>query len=279
MKRLMVYVFITLLIGCSYSPEREDRGRYIADHSHRYSTNQDIDSVRFLVLHYTALNDQRSLRALTGGKVSAHYLIPSQPKYKNQEPIIFQLVPESQRAWHAGKSEWNGYQNLNHGSIGIEIVNCGFKRQFIKTEWCLYHPSQIDAVIRLAKDIIQRYQIKAVNIVGHSDIAPLRKQDPGPVFPWQLLYEQGIGAWPDDVTVNRHLAGRAPDMPATVASIQKVLSLYGYNIPQTGLLDNATRQTIQAFQMHFRPSNISGMPDAETEAIALALLEKYQNAQ
>ncbi|MBI6547962.1 N-acetylmuramoyl-L-alanine amidase [Xenorhabdus lircayensis] len=275
-RRLLVCVFITLLIGCSYSPKREDRNGYIIDHSYPYSTKQDIDSVRFLVLHYTALDDRRSLRALTGGHVSAHYLIPSQLKYENKEPIIFQLVSEKERAWHAGKSEWHGYQSLNRYSIGIEIVNCGFKRHFIKKEWCLYHPSQIDAVIRLAKDIIQRYQIKAVNVVGHSDIAPLRKEDPGSFFPWQALYEQGIGAWPDHLTVNKYLAGRALDMPASVISIQKALALYGYSIPQTGLLDHATRKTIQAFQMHFRPSNISGIPDAETEAIALALVEKYQ---
>ncbi|MDX7991323.1 N-acetylmuramoyl-L-alanine amidase [Xenorhabdus sp. psl] len=275
-RRLIVCVFITLLVGCSHSPERENRNNYIVDYSYPYSTKQNIDSVKFLVLHYTVLNDTRSLRALTGGQVSAHYLIPSQPKYKNKEPIVFQLVLEKERAWHAGKSEWNGYRNLNSHSIGIEIVNCGFKQYLIKKEWCLYHPSQIDAVIRLARDIIYRHQIKAVNVVGHSDIAPLRKEDPGPVFPWEILYEQGIGAWPDQMTVNKYLAGRIPNMPASVISIQKALALYGYGIPQTGLLDDATRKNIQAFQMHFRPSDISGTPDAETEAIALALIEKYQ---
>ncbi|WP_198148766.1 N-acetylmuramoyl-L-alanine amidase [Xenorhabdus hominickii] len=276
MRKLMIGVFITLLIGCSHSPERENRNGYIIDRSHPYSTKQDVDSIKVLVLHYTALNDERSLRALTGGHVSAHYLIPAQPKYENNEPIIFQLVSEKEKAWHAGRSDWNGYQDLNSYSIGIEIVNCGFKRHFIKKEWCLYYPSQIDAVIRLAKDIIQRHQIKAINVVGHSDIAPLRKEDPGPVFPWEMLYEQGIGAWPDHMTVNKYLAGRATDMPASVISIQKALATYGYSIPQTGFLDNATRKTIQAFQMHFRPSDISGTPDAETEAIALAVVEKYQ---
>ncbi|MDC9581268.1 N-acetylmuramoyl-L-alanine amidase [Xenorhabdus sp. PR6a] len=276
MKRLIICLFITLLIGCSHSPEREDRGGYIVDHSYPYSTKQPIDSIKFLVLHYTALNDKRSVRVLTGGRVNAHYLIPSQPRYKDKEPIIFQLVSEKERAWHAGKSEWNGYQSLNRYSIGIEIVNCGFEQKFVKKEWCSYHPSQIDAVIRLAKDIIHRHNIQAVNVIGHSDIAPLRKEDPGPVFPWRELYKQGIGAWPDHATVNKYLADRAPNMPASVMSIQKALALYGYSIPQTGILDSATHKTIQAFQMHFRPSDISGIPDAETEAIALALVEKYQ---
>ncbi|OTA16115.1 N-acetyl-anhydromuranmyl-L-alanine amidase [Xenorhabdus vietnamensis] len=269
-------MFITLLSGCSYSPEQESRNGYIVDNSYPYSTKQDIDSIKFLVLHYTALDDKKSLRALTGGRVNAHYLIPSQLKYKNKEPIIFQLVSEKERAWHAGKSEWSGYQNLNRYSIGIEIVNCGFKQEFIKKEWCLYHPSQIDTVIRLVKDIILRYKIQAVNVVGHSDIAPLRKKDPGPIFPWRELYEQGIGAWPEYATVNKYLAGRAPNTPVSVMAIQKALALYGYSIPQTGFLDSATYKTIQAFQIHFRPSDISGIPDAETEAIALALLEKYR---
>ncbi|WP_338885580.1 N-acetylmuramoyl-L-alanine amidase [Xenorhabdus sp. TH1] len=276
MKRLIICIFITLLIGCSYSPQQESRNGYIVDYSYPYSTKQDIDSIRFLVLHYTALDDERSLRELTGGRVSTHYLIPSQPRYKDKKPIIFQVVSEKERAWHAGKSEWNGYQSLNRHSIGIEIVNCGFKQEFIKKEWCPYHPLQIDAVIRLAKDIVHRYKIQAVNVVGHSDIAPLRKEDPGSVFPWHELYEQGIGAWPDRATVNKYLAGRAPGIPTSVISVQKALALYGYNIPQTGVLDSVTYKTIQAFQMHFRPSDVSGIADAETEAIALALIEKYQ---
>nr|WP_275365261.1 N-acetylmuramoyl-L-alanine amidase [Xenorhabdus bovienii] len=275
-RRLILGACITLLIGCSHQPQREVRNDYIVDHSHSYSTKQGIDSARFLVLHYTALNDQNSLRVLTGGNVGVHYLIPSRPKYENKEPVIFQLASENEKAWHAGRSDWRGYKNLNSNSIGIEIVNCGFKQHFIKKEWCLYHPSQIDALIRLAKDIIQRYQIEAVNVVGHSDIAPLRKKDPGPVFPWQALYQQGIGAWPDLITVNKYLANRVPSMPVPVIGIQKALILYGYSIPQTGHLDEDTHKIIQAFQMHFRPSDISGVPDAETEAIALALVEKYK---
>ncbi|WP_186435685.1 N-acetylmuramoyl-L-alanine amidase [Xenorhabdus innexi] len=276
MRKILVGVFITLLIGCSKQSPLEERSGYLIDHSYSYSTKQHIESVKFLVLHYTALNEQRSLRALTGGNVSVQYLITAHPQYKNNEPIIFQLSSENEKAWHAGRSEWRGYKNLNGYSIGIEIVNCGFKKYFFKKEWCLYHPSQIDAVIRLAKDIIRRHKIEAVNVVGHSDIAPLRKEDPGPVFPWHTLYEKGIGAWPDTVTVNKYLAGRAPETPASVIGIQKALAAYGYAIPQTGYLDVNTHKTIKAFQMHFRPSDIQGYPDAETEAIALALVEKYQ---
>ncbi|PHM48706.1 N-acetyl-anhydromuranmyl-L-alanine amidase [Xenorhabdus sp. KK7.4] len=276
MRKILVGVLITLLIGCSRQSPLEERNDYLIDHSYSYSTKQNIESVKFLVVHYTALNEKRSLRALTGGNVSVQYLIPAHPKYKNNEPIIFQLSSEGEKAWHAGRSEWRGYKNLNNYSIGIEIVNCGFKKYFFKKEWCEYHPTQIDALIRLAKDIIRRHKIEAVNVVGHSDIAPLRKEDPGPVFPWHTLYEEGIGAWPDADTVSKYLADRAPDTPVSVIRIQKALAVYGYSIPQTGYLDVHTHKTIRAFQMHFRPSDIQGYPDAETEAIALALVEKYK---
>ncbi|PHM29244.1 N-acetyl-anhydromuranmyl-L-alanine amidase [Xenorhabdus budapestensis] len=276
MRKVLIGVFLTLLIGCSYQTPLEERNNYLIDHSYSYSTKQNLEAVKFLVLHYTALNDRNSLRVLTNGNVSVQYLIPSQPKYKNNEPIIFQLSSEKEKAWHAGRSEWRGYKNLNSYSIGIEIVNCGFKQYFIKKEWCVYHSSQIDALIRLAKDIIRRHKIEAVNVVGHSDIAPLRKEDPGLVFPWRELYEQGIGAWPNLTTVNRYLANRLPDTLVPVIGIQKALAAYGYSIPQTGFLDDDTRKTIQVFQMHFRPSDIRGNPDAETEAIALALVEKYK---
>ncbi|MDR0217812.1 MAG: N-acetylmuramoyl-L-alanine amidase [Enterobacteriaceae bacterium] len=281
MRKTLIGVFITLLMGCGHQPILlEERGSFLIDRSYSYSTKQDLKSVKFLVLHYTALDDLDSLRVLTSGQVSAHYVISSRPKYEHNEPIVFQLSSEKEKTWHAGRSEWQGYQSLNNDSIGVEIVNCGFrtfiKRDVIETEWCEYHPSQIDALIRLAKNIIGRYNIEAVNVVGHSDIAPLRKKDPGPVFPWKVLYEHGIGAWPDPATVSKYLANRPPDAQVSVAVIQKVLANYGYSIPQTGYLDDDTRRTIKAFQMHFRPADFQGNPDAETEAIALALIEKYK---
>lgn len=135
----------------------------------------------------------------------------------------------------------------------------------------------MDALIALTKDIIQRYQITPDNVLGHSDIAPLRKQDPDKLFPWERLAAAGIGAWPDPLTVIHYLAGRAPDAPADVSVIQSLLKRYGYDqIPQNGVLDEDTQKTISAFQMHFRPRDISGHADAETEAIAHALVDKYR---
>ena len=130
----------------------------------------------------------------------------------------------------------------------------------------------------LAKDIIQRYGITPYNVLGHSDVAPTRKVDPGPLFPWQQLAEQGIGAWPDKQTVQHYLAGRSFAAAGSVSKIQADLASYGYTIPQTGVNDAATRQAISVFQMHFRPSNYTGVADAETEAIAAALVAKYRPA-
>lgn len=129
---------------------------------------------------------------------------------------------------------------------------------------------------QLTKDIVQRYNISPSDVVAHSDIAPLRKSDPGPLFPWKRLAEKGVGAWPDDATVAKYIGGRDKKGAASVAVIQQALAAYGYKIPQNGQLDTETRQVIKAFQMHFRPQDFSGVPDVETEAIALALVEKYR---
>lgn len=276
MKKLITVLWVILLSACAATtpPPIVDEGNYYADVTH--SSQSQNDRIRFLIFHYTALDDTRSLQVLTTGGVSAHYLIPSTPSLKNGKPVIFQLVPEAKRAWHAGSSDWNGRNNLNDTSVGIEIVNLGFTENQQGKTWYPFHQSQVNALVLLAKDIIQRYQISPDNVLAHSDIAPLRKFDPGPLFPWKVLAQQGIGAWPDDMTVNKYLASRNFSDLASVASIQEALAKYGYKIPQTGQLDKETQQVISAFQMHFRPENISGTPDAHTEAIALALVEKYR---
>lgn len=129
----------------------------------------------------------------------------------------------------------------------------------------------------LAKDIIHRYQIAPDNVLGHSDIAPLRKQDPGKLFPWEYLAAMGIGAWPDKPRVNKYLDGHSPSAPTEVSIIQALFKQYGYDqIPQNGVMDGETRKTLIAFQRHFRPADVSGYADAETEAIARALIEKYR---
>jgi N-acetylmuramoyl-L-alanine amidase len=275
MKQFLILLVVILIAGCQMKSGEIDRGDYRVDRT--VSSNNHNPRIRFLVLHYTATNDSDSLRLLTSGDVSAHYLITARPETSHGKPLVMQLVPEAQRAWHAGVSHWQGRDNLNDTSVGIEIVNPGFSGEMAEKKWHPFHPAQIELAARLARDIIQRYQLTPDNVIGHSDIAPLRKFDPGPLFPWESLARLGIGAWPDNSTVVKHLAGRMPQAPASVAKIQAALANYGYKIPQTGQLDADTLRTISVFQMHFRPSDFSGKPDAQTEAIAMALVEKYRS--
>jgi N-acetylmuramoyl-L-alanine amidase len=260
-----------LISGCSST--EINRGAYIADtsiHSKR------IDSrVRFLVMHYTQGDEARSLAVLTGDDVSVHYVVPEAPRVENGEPVVYQLVPESERAWHAGASEWQGTTELNAASIGIENVNVGPIDTPQGRTWQPYPPAQVDAIVKLAKDIVTRYNIPPTRVVAHSDIAPQRKTDPGPAFPWKTLYDAGIGAWPDAPAVALRLAGRDPKAPADVAALEEKLQRYGYDTATDGVFDDRARRVIAAFQMHFRPSDYAGNPDAETDAIAAALLDKY----
>lgn len=276
---LIILCCITILAGCSATPSRHGSGKdYFLDRT-RPSLAQN-ERIRFLVFHYTAVDNATSLRLLTGKNVSAHYLISDRVDSRTREPIVYRLVSEEKRAWHAGVSNWNGRVNLNDSSVGIEIVNPGFTEDMLgQKTWHPYRHKQINALITLAREIIQRYDITPDNVLGHSDIAPLRKQDPGRLFPWNVLAAQGVGAWPDPLRVQKSLAGRAPNAPADVLNVQKLLRRYGYDrIPLSGVLDDDTRKTVSAFQMHFRPENTDGTPDAETEAIAQALNDQYRPA-
>ena len=276
MKTLLLLLAMFLVTGCTTGPRNlTAKNGYAVDTTH-VSQSQN-ERVRYLVLHYTVLDDDNSLKALTTGNASAHYLAVTAPSTYHNLPVALQLVPEEKRAWHAGVSEWANRTHLNDTSIGIEIVNPGFIEGPTGRLWFPYTEAQLALVKHLAADLIKRYAIEPQNVVGHSDIAPLRKSDPGMLFPWQALSEQGIGAWPDAATVHKHLAQRPEPQPVAVDTLQKALAAYGYRIPQTGVLDDETRQVLRAFQMHFRPAGISGMPDAQTEAIALALVEKYRS--
>jgi N-acetylmuramoyl-L-alanine amidase len=260
-----------VLGGCS-TTSLLDRGAYLVDTSH-HAISAD-SRIRFLILHYTVGTFDLALYQLSKGPVSAHYLVPQEET--GSQPVIFQLVPEQQRAWHAGVSYWQGRTNINDSSIGIEVVNSGPTDTPQGTVWQPYTPFQIDMIKRLAADIIARYGIVPTAVLGHSDIAPSRKSDPGPLFPWKELADAGIGAWPDAATVDRYLAGRDPHQPVdNIGLLQAQLRQYGYDAPLTGVLDPPTVQVLTEFQMHFRPSDYSGSADAETGAIIAALLEKY----
>ncbi|AKJ43873.1 N-acetylmuramoyl-L-alanine amidase [Pragia fontium] len=266
--------FCLLVLTCSGCSNLRDAGDYWVDESH-VALGQE-SRVQFLVFHYTAENDENSLRILSGNNVSVHYLINHQPEQMSGRPVVLQLVPEAQRAWHAGASFWRGRNNLNDTSIGVEIVNAGYHKVGNKRSWEPYNERQIDLLIALSWDIIQRHHIDPANVVGHSDIAPQRKIDPGPLFPWDRLAQVGIGAWPDVGRVQYYQRLREAETSIDIAELQANLKKYGYKVPETGQLDDETRRVIKAFQMHFRQDKYSGHPDAETLAILDALLEKYR---
>lgn len=254
------------------------------------SANQD-SRINYLVLHFTSEDFAESLRLLTqptSREVSAHYLVPEpgDATYERKDLVVYRLVHERQRARHAGISYWAASQSLNNSSIGIEIVNrsqcepidadAETRPENQDCTFVEFSEEQIELVIHLAKGILKRNpQIEPVDIVGHADIAPDRRVDPGPSFPWRRLYENGIGAWYDEETVARYLATFQCELP-DLATMQRALAAFGYRIEQTGEDDVQTRFVVRAFQMHFRPVNWNGAIDAETAAILFALLEKYR---
>lgn len=241
-------------------------------HSLRCATGFDR-RVRFLVLHYTALDFAASVAALTGGNRSVHYLIPdpADPAYRAAgfgALRVFGLVAEGERAWHAGDSHWRGRDGLNDTSIGIELVNRADDRHFPP-----FAPAQIAAVIGLARDLLMRYpEIDAGNVVGHGDIAYLRRRDPGPRFPWHRLHRCGIGAWPRAADVARWRRQFTHAGLPDAAALAEAFVRYGY-APPAG--PAALRALVSAFQMHFRPACHDGRPDTETCAILFALNDRH----
>lgn len=234
--------------------------------------------VRFLIMHYTALNFNGSVNALTGASVSAHYLVPdfTDKTYIDAgftDERIFNLVDEHERAWHAGVSTWAGRTNINDSSIGIEIVN----EAKSSSEGFIFPPypdSQVEAIISLAYNILQRYpDITPTQVVGHSDIALGRKSDPGASFPWQRLYEAGVGAWYDESTKQMYMERFAAGLPDKNEIISK-FKTYGYNT-QEAASAHGYRVLVRAFQLHFRQQDYAGVMDAETAAILYALVDKY----
>ena len=254
------------------------------------SENQS-SRIEHVVVHFTSADFAQSMRMLTersGRPVSAHYLVPESgdPTYPHRRLRVYRLVDEEHRAWHAGRSYWNGDKALNGSSIGIEIVNRSACAPVAlgnepdpPEDRCEFHDfdvEQINLVIDLMLDILQRHPgIDPVDIVAHSDIAPDRRLDPGPRFPWRRLYEHGIGAWYDDDTLDRYHE-RFKAQPPGLSLLQRGLRAYGYDVDDTGEHDPRTEDALRAFQMHFRPSDWSGQPDAGTAAILFALLEKYR---
>ncbi|WP_230425662.1 N-acetylmuramoyl-L-alanine amidase [Spartinivicinus ruber] len=233
--------------------------------------------IRFLVVHYTAINFVEAVAALTTN-VSAHYLLPclEDSSYPFPDLRTFKLVDESQRAWHAGISAWEDRVNINDQSIGIEIVYQPEERaNSADLDFPDYPTDQIKQLILLCKDILQRHpDITPTRVVGHSDIAPDRKADPGPKFPWQHLYLEGVGAWYNPETVEYYQQQFRKTLPS-VMEVQQKLKAYGYPIKLTGVEDEQMRQVVNAFQMHFNPESYYGQLDIKTVAVLYALVDRY----
>ncbi len=227
----------------------------------RWSPNADDRpsgcSVDTLILHYTGMTSAAAaLERLCdpAAAVSAHFLI-------DEDGSTTQLVPEERRAWHAGASSWAGRARLNDCSIGIELVNPGH-------EWGYraFTEAQYVACIDLGRAILGRWPIPPHRVLAHSDVAPERKQDPGERFDWARLGAAGVGLWPPSGT----------GAPRTAGRLQADLARFGYGVPRSGRLDEGTRLVIAAFQRHFRPTCIDGMPDRETLARLDGLLARVR---
>lgn len=208
-----------------------------------------------LLLHYTGMPSADSaLKWLCNpeSKVSSHYFV-------DEDGTITQLVPESVRGHHAGVSSWEGTTDINSRSIGIEIVNPGHEHGYRD-----FPDEQIDAVIKLCSDIVLRHKIKPTRVLAHSDVAPTRKQDPGERFPWEPLYEAGIGHWIAPVAIGDGALLQPGDSGPAVNAMQAALKEYGYGIPVSGEFDELSAAVVTAFQRHFRPGRVDGIADHST---------------
>ena len=220
-----------------------------------------------LILHYTGMETgEAALERMRNpdAKVSAHYMV-------EEDGRIFQLVDEERRAWHAGVSEWQGETNINSNSIGIEIVNGGHDHPNADGTLPPFPDVQIIAVIALCKDIESRHG--KLTLLGHSDIAPARKIDPGEHFPWYGLAAAGLGFWPDIQNDDRRVLFEPGSRDRGVAILQRGLAHIGYGARVSGVMDEATVKIVEAVQRRYRPDRIDGIVDIQTMDVIKALTE------
>jgi N-acetylmuramoyl-L-alanine amidase len=218
-------------------------------------------AIDILVLHYTGMKTaDEALARLTdaASKVSAHYTI-------GRDGRVFAHVPEERRAWHAGISFWAGRDNVNARSIGIELVNPGHEFGYIP-----FTDEQIGALIDLARGILSRHPIPPTRVIGHSDVAPARKTDPGELFPWQQLADYGIGVWPAPSASGIKSAGGSSPVNGVGKLAVSDLARFGYGVPPE--VDVPMSMVITAFQRHFRPTNVNGLWDSECGDVLARLL-------
>lgn len=215
-----------------------------------------------VVLHYTGMQTgEAALDRLRDpqAKVSAHYLV-------EEDGRVFSLVPEERRAWHAGVGFWKGRTDINAASIGVEIVNPGHEFGYRP-----FPDEQIDAVVGLLDAIRSRWIVADGDIVGHSDVAPARKEDPGELFPWKRLAEAGHGLWVEPAAAPGQALAEG-DEGVGVFALQAGFKRLGYNLPPSGAYDADTAAVVRAFQRHWRADRVDGVADGETRARLMGLL-------
>ena len=234
----------------------------------RPSPNFDrrASAIDMIVLHYPGLRTvAAALDRLCDpqAKVSAHYLIDEQGQ-------VYVLVEEEHRAWHAGVSSWHGVTDINSCSVGIELANPGHEFGYRA-----FPEAQMQSVADLARAVMRRHDISAARVLGHSDVAPERRTDPGELFDWRRLARQGIGLWPDEVADAAGFHAVDGDDRDQVAFLQSQLLAAGYGLVVDGHFGPRTRAAVMAFQRHFRPTRIDGRADAETQAMLEAWLRLF----
>lgn len=238
--------------------------------SPNYGDRKGVLSPNMILLHYTGMTDAASAivrLCTTGTEVSAHYVVL-------EDGNIIQCVREADRAWHAGASSWAGETDINSLSIGIEIVNPGHDLGYSD-----FPIRQTAAVIALCKGIMIRRDIPKHRVLGHSDVAPGRKKDPGEKFPWRLLADSGVGLWVEPAPIVRGVQTMLGQSGDDILALQKLLERFGYGVPLNGLYDAATMDVVAAFQRHFRPERVDGIADTSTLTTLndlLALLPKEE---
>ena len=234
----------------------------IKNYSKNYSKKVRIkNQIKFVIIHYTGMQSEiESIKRLKDlkKKVSCHYLI-------NRKGKIIQMVKDENVAWHAGKSKWKNFVDLNNNSIGIELVNKG--HQF---GYQVFSKKQISSLIKLCVNLKKKYSIKKENFLGHSDIAPLRKMDPGEKFPWEKLSKYNLGKW-----------YKNNDLSNFVTVSKNIKKLFFLNLKKLGYRyfniykrSSSDRKIIKSFQQHYLPKNISGKVDQKTFKISHILTKQ-----
>jgi N-acetylmuramoyl-L-alanine amidase len=220
-------------------------------------------SIKFIIIHYTGMQSEiESINRLKNikSKVSCHYFI-------DRKGSITQMVNDNQVAWHAGKSKWKSFKNLNENSIGIELVNKGHEFGYQN-----FSNIQITSLINLCKNLKKKYMVKKENFLGHSDVAPLRKLDPGEKFPWKKLSKYNLGYW--------HKDNKKKLKPTNDKKIEnlffKNLFKIGYRYFKISKKSKKDKFIIKSFQQHYLPQNISGKIDQKTYKISHFLVNELK---